>query len=66
MYQRVLEIVQACVSTDASINLQKYKKLVFPVSRKYPNLVRSQVEMISDPNYLVRILVERYFSKHLI
>ena len=66
MYQLVLEIVQACVSTDASINLQKYKKLVFPVSRKYPNLVRSQVEMISDPNYLVRILVERYFSRHLI
>ena len=23
---------------------------------KYPNLVRTQVEIISDPNYLVRIL----------
>ena len=27
--------------------------------RKYPNLVRAQVQMISDPNYLVRILFER-------
>ena len=27
--------------------------------RKYPNLVRTQVEIISDPNYLVRILFER-------
>ena len=27
--------------------------------RKYPNLVRSQVEVISDPDYLVRILFER-------
>ena len=26
---------------------------------KYPNLVRTQVEIISDPNYLVRILFER-------
>ena len=25
---------------------------------KYPNLVRAQVETISDPNYLVRILFE--------
>ena len=33
---------------------------------KYPNLVRTQVEIISDPNYLVRILFERKFSKHLI
>ena len=27
--------------------------------RKYPNLVRTQIEIISDPNYLVRILFER-------
>ena len=27
--------------------------------RKYPNLLRIQVERISDPNYLVRILFER-------
>ena len=26
---------------------------------KYPNLVRTQVEIISDPNYLVRLLFER-------
>ena len=26
---------------------------------KYPNLVRTQVEIISDANYLVRILFER-------
>ena len=26
---------------------------------KYPNLVRIQVEIISDPNYLVQILFER-------
>ena len=25
----------------------------------HPNLVRTQVEIISDPNYLVRILFER-------
>ena len=28
-------------------------------SRKYPNLVRAQLDIISDPNYLVRILFER-------
>ena len=27
--------------------------------RKYPNLERTQVEIISNPNYLVRILFER-------
>ena len=27
--------------------------------RKYPNLVRTQFEIISDPNYLVGILFER-------
>ena len=27
--------------------------------RKYCNLVRTQVEIISDPNYLVRVLFER-------
>ena len=27
--------------------------------RKYPNLVRTQVEVISDHNYFVRILFER-------
>ena len=27
--------------------------------RKYPNLVRTQAEIIFDPNYLVRILFER-------
>ena len=27
--------------------------------RKYPNLVRTQNEIISDPNYLVRIFLER-------
>ena len=26
---------------------------------KYPNLMHTQVEIISDPNYLVRILLER-------
>ena len=26
--------------------------------RKYPNLVRTQVEIISDPNYLVGIVFE--------
>ena len=31
-------------------------KLVY---RKYPNLVHTQVEIISDPNYLERILFER-------
>ena len=31
--------------------------------RKYPNLVRTQIEIISDPNYLVRILFGRKFSK---
>ena len=34
--------------------------------RKYPNLVCTQVEIISDPNYLVRILFERKSLKHLI
>ena len=34
--------------------------------RKYPNLVRIQVEIISDPNYLMCILFERSFSRHLI
>ena len=34
--------------------------------RKYPNLERTQVEIISDTNYLVRILFERSFSRHLI
>ena len=32
---------------------------IFSVYRKHPNLVRNQVEIISDPNYLVRILFER-------
>ena len=27
--------------------------------RKCPNLVRTQIEIISEPNYLVRILFER-------
>ena len=27
--------------------------------RKYPNLVRTQVEIIPDTNYLVRIIFER-------
>ena len=27
--------------------------------RKYPNLVRTQIEIISDPNYLARILFEK-------
>ena len=26
---------------------------------KYPDLVRTQVEIISDPNYLVRTILER-------
>ena len=30
------------------------------------NLVRTQVEIISDPNYLVRTFFERLFSRHLI
>ena len=34
--------------------------------RKYPNLVRTQVETISDPNDLVRIHCERSFSRYLI
>ena len=36
------------------------------IYQKYPNLVRTQVETISDPNYLVHILFERQFSWHLI
>ena len=32
---------------------------------KYPNLVRTQIEIISDSNYLVRILFERQFSRYL-
>ena len=27
--------------------------------RKYPNLVRTQAKIISNPNYLARILFER-------
>ena len=27
--------------------------------RKYPNLVRTYVEIVSDPNYLVRTFFER-------
>ena len=42
------------------------KILQIGLYRKYPNLVRTQVEIISDPNYLVRILFERQFSRHLI
>ena len=34
--------------------------------RKYPDLVRIEVEIIYDPNYLVRILFERLFSRQLI
>ena len=30
--------------------------------RKYPNLVRTQVEIISNPNYLVRILWKIIFK----
>ena len=30
--------------------------------RKYPNLVRTQFEIIFDPKYLVRILFERWLS----
>ena len=41
-----------------------YKKYFY--YRKYPNLVCTQVEIISDPNYLVRILFERKSLKHLI
>ena len=50
------------------VNDVKYLDLVFKVRvvpiavwmyGKYPNLVRTQVEIISDPNYLVRILFER-------
>ena len=33
--------------------------LMFIRYRKYPNLVRTRVEIIFDPNYLVRILFER-------
>ena len=32
-------------------------KLIF--YRRYPNLVRTQAEITSDPNYLVRILFQR-------
>ena len=35
------------------------KILQIGLYRKYPNLVRTQVEIISDPNYLVRILFEK-------
>ena len=35
---------------------EKYLEMRY---RKYPNLVRTQVDIISDPNYLVRILFER-------
>ena len=35
---------------------------IFSVYRKHPNLVRNQVEIISDPNYLVRILWKIIFK----
>ena len=41
-----------------SILLQSERKRFY--YRKYPKLVCTQVEIISDPNYLVRILFERY------
>ena len=57
-----------CNTSTKSINI----KYIFSTStnsyyyRKYPNLVRTQVDIISDPNYLVRILLERSFSRHII
>ena len=49
-------------------SLQQNKKVVLTTAtyRKYPNLVRTQVEIISNPNYLVSILFERLFSRRLI
>ena len=41
-----------------SILLQSERKRFY--YRKYPNLVCTQVEIISDRNYLVRILFQRY------
>ena len=42
--------------SDIEANLIKPSTFIY---RKYPNLVRTQVEIISDPNYLARILFDR-------
>ena len=41
-----------------SIN-RLFTRIIKYIYRKYPNLVRTQGEIISDPHYLVRILFER-------
>ena len=38
---------------------QNSKQNTTAVYRKYPNLVRTQMKIISDPNYLVRIFIGR-------
>ena len=40
-------------------NSIKVRKVWNEFYRKYLNLVRTEVEIISDPNFLVRILFER-------
>ena len=42
-----------------SQHIQSFGQCLVMKYRKYPNLVRTQVEIISNPNYLVRILFER-------
>ena len=42
-----------------TLNSKKLKISHIFSYRKYPNLARTQVEIISDPNYLVCILFER-------
>ena len=42
-----------------AIKKTSMKTLQIELYRKYPNLVRTRAEIISDPNYLVHILFER-------
>ena len=45
---------------ETTTNYWKRRKIGLTMNyRKCPNLVLTQVEIISDPNYLVRILFER-------
>ena len=37
----------------------RFDCLIETLNRKYPNSVHTQVEIISEPDYLVRILSER-------
>ena len=46
-----------CNSFSARVIITKFRQDDHKY-RKYPNLVHTQVEIIYDPNYLVRILFE--------